>query len=102
MSERESSFSAAVRLRELALAFPRSSDRQEANEIADAIHRLAVSSIDNRYYEAKRRCDAILNVIYSTHGYVDGNGEIDAAAKFRAIERLARLDWDEEGMSHVV
>jgi hypothetical protein len=44
----------------------------------------------------------ILSTIYSTHGFLDGDGEIDAAAKFRAIERLARLDWDGEGVSRVV
>lgn len=47
--------------------------------------------------EARRRLHLILSTIYSTHGFIV-DGEIDTAAKFRAIERLARLDWDIEGM----
>lgn len=42
--------------------------------------------------EAHRRMHLILSTIYTTHGYLDEDGEIDTAAKFRAIERLARLD----------
>jgi hypothetical protein len=49
--------------------------------------------------KALKRLHLILSsVIYSTHGFLDADGEIDTAAKFRAIERLARIDWDEEGM----
>lgn len=52
--------------------------------------------------EAHRRMQAILDTIYTTYGYVGDDGEVDTGAKFRAIERLARLDWDAEGMSRVV
>ncbi len=51
--------------------------------------------------EARRRMHHILDTIYSTHGYLDAEGEIDTPAKFRAIERLARLDWDAEGLPRV-
>lgn len=48
--------------------------------------------------EARQRMHLILSaVIYSTHGYMTDDGEVDTAAKFRAIERLARLDWNEDG-----
>jgi hypothetical protein len=50
---------------------------------------------------ADRRMHLILTTIYGTHGYVAADGEIDTAAKFRSIERLARLDWDDEGFSRV-
>ncbi len=42
---------------------------------------------------ADRRMHLILSTIYSTE---------EEAAKFRSIERLARLDWDDEGFSSVV
>lgn len=56
-----------------------------------------IRTLREKVGQAQRRMQAILDTIYSAHGYgVDG--EIDTAAKFRAIERLARLDWDDEGM----
>jgi hypothetical protein len=61
----------------------------------------ALSQLRWELDEVKQRMYLILSTIYSTHGYLV-DGAIDTAAKFRAIERLARLDWDEEGFSDVV
>ena len=52
--------------------------------------------------EAHRRMDAIVSTIYDAHAFRNEEGEQQVGAKFRAIERLARHDWDAEGMSRVV
>lgn len=52
--------------------------------------------------EAHRRMNQIIATIYDPHGFRDEEGEQLTGAKFRAIERLARRDWDAEGMSRVV
>lgn len=69
--------------------------------LADEQALAALDALEQRDKEYERRMHLILSTIYSTHGFLV-DGEIDTAAKFRAIERLARLDWDEEGMSRVV
>lgn len=51
---------------------------------------------------AEQRCHLILATIYDGHSYRDLDVEGQQAAKLRHIERLARLDWDDEGMSRVV
>lgn len=76
-------------------------DAQPGNA-ADSHPSLEVQSLRAELAEAKLRMHMILSTIYATHGYLNADGEIDTAAKFRAIERFARLDWDTQGMSRVV
>ena len=52
--------------------------------------------------EAHRRMQSILSTIYDGLSHRDLDVEGQQAAKLRTIERLARLDWDAEGMSRVV
>jgi len=75
----------------------------ERIEIIDGFPALAdaLEAAEARALTAEKRLHLILSTIYSTHGFLNSDGEIDTAAKFRAIERLARVDWDESGFSDV-
>lgn len=52
--------------------------------------------------EAHRRMHQILSTIYDGISHRDLDVEARQAAALRQIERLARLDWDEEGFSRVL
>jgi hypothetical protein len=90
------------------------SDRQQVRRDAETVERgetaydaavrwrTRAEQAERERDEARKRLHLILSTIYTTHGYMDAEGEIDTAAKFRAIERFARIDWDAEGVSRVV
>jgi hypothetical protein len=73
---------------------------ESADSFAAACERIiaTVPALVAELAEAKWRLDQILATIYEIHSYLDADGEIDTAAKFRAIERLAHLDWDTDGI----
>jgi hypothetical protein len=72
---------------------------EKAHDALAALDRLAAAEAQRD--EAEKRLHLILSTIYSTHGFIV-DGEIDTAAKFRAIERLARFDWNADGTSAAV